>query len=526
MRKVMNVSSALICFAICTQQASAFEVYSTNEADNCAASGCHGDFNSGSYVSNKDGFAWGTDLMTGHLNFIPDGDCNTCHQSGPKGTVSIDFSISATRPKSCVGCHGRDEDATGSGAALQIGDGLRAHHSRAGVSTCAVCHSADTTPVGEHVIPFNYDPTRGNVADLTDSCADGQFEVSPGVLRAGLDNDGDGVADSADTDCSANQTPIADPNGPYMGTVGEAVQFDGSGSSDPDGTVVDYLWDFGDGNIGTGVNPTHTYATANLFTVTLTVTDDGSADDTATTTADIEDVVQPPDSDGDGVQDDADNCPSIANADQADNESDGIGDVCDDDDDNDGIADVDDLYPLGFADVPVGAFAFSFIEKLALSGITAGCGNANYCPTDPVTRAQMAVFLERGMNGSDYSPPPASGTVFFDVGAGDFAAAWIEQLAADGITAGCGAGNYCPGSQVTRDQMAVFLLRAKYGSGYSPPAPSGDFNDVPVDYWAAAWIEQLAAEGITAGCGNDNYCPTNPVTRDQMAVFLVRTFGL
>jgi hypothetical protein len=47
-----------------------------------------------------------------------------------------------------------------------------------------------------------------------------------------------------------------------------------------------------------------------------------------------------------------------------------------------------------------------------------------------------------------------------------------------------------------------------------------------MNYWAAAWIEQLAAEGITAGCGNGNYCPEAPVTRDQMAVFLVRTFGL
>jgi hypothetical protein len=234
----------------------------------------------------------------------------------------------------------------------------------------------------------------------------------------------------------------------------------------------------------------------------------------------------PTDIDGDGILNEVDNCPSDANPDQADNEKDGIGDVCDDDDDNDGIPDNDDLYPLGFADVPSGYWAFSFIETLARAGVTAGCGNANYCPTAPVTRAQMAVFLERGMRGSDYRPPAATGTVFLDVGAGDFAAAWIEQLAADGITAGCGGGNYCPENQVTRDQMAVFLLRAKYGSGYSPPAPSGNFNDVPVDYWAAAWIEQLAAEGITAGCGGGNYCPENPVTRDQMAVFLVRTFGL
>jgi hypothetical protein len=138
----------------------------------------------------------------------------------------------------------------------------------------------------------------------------------------------------------------------------------------------------------------------------------------------------------------------------------------------------------------------------------------------------MAVFLERGMNGSSYSPPGATGNVFLDVGAGDFAASFIEQLYADGITAGCGNNNYCPADEVTRAQMAVFLLRAKHGAGYSPPAATGAFNDVDLGYWAVHWIEQLAAEGITVGCGEGNYCPEDPVTRAQMAVFLVRTFGL
>jgi hypothetical protein len=50
--------------------------------------------------------------------------------------------------------------------------------------------------------------------------------------------------------------------------------------------------------------------------------------------------------------------------------------------------------------------------------------------------------------------------------------------------------------------------------------------DVPESYWAASWIEQLANEGITGGCGNGNYCPDTSVTRAQMAVFLVRTFNL
>ena len=60
----------------------------------------------------------------------------------------------------------------------------------------------------------------------------------------------------------------------------------------------------------------------------------------------------------------------------------------------------------------------------------------------------------------------------------------------------------------------------------SPPAATGVFTDVPLGSFADAWIEQLAAEGITSGCGAGIYCPDDAVTRDQMAVFLVRTFGL
>jgi hypothetical protein len=76
--------------------------------------------------------------------------------------------------------------------------------------------------------------------------------------------------------------------------------------------------------------------------------------------------------------------------------------------------------------------------------------------------------------------------------------------------------------------MAVFLLRSKYGAAYTPPAvgSSTGFGDVATDYWSAAWIKQLVTEGITAGCGSGNYCPEAPVTRAQMAVFLVKTFSL
>ncbi len=180
-----------------------------------------------------------------------------------------------------------------------------------------------------------------------------------------------------------------------------------------------------------------------------------------------------------------------------------------------------------FDDVPPGYWAYDYIQTLGSSGITSGCGNNNYCPEDPVTRAEMAVFLERGINGSSYTPPPATGSVFGDVPAGYWAAAWVEQLASDGISGGCGGGNYCPDDNVTRAQMSVFLLRAKHGSNYTPPAATGtQFGDVPANYWSADWIERLVAEGITSGCGGGNYCPDDDVTRAQMAVFLVRTFNL
>jgi hypothetical protein len=184
-----------------------------------------------------------------------------------------------------------------------------------------------------------------------------------------------------------------------------------------------------------------------------------------------------------------------------------------------------------FADVSYDYWAEEFIQRLYEAGITGGCGGTpqNYCPNTAVTRDQMAVFLLKGMHGPGFTPPAVgASTGFSDVPVSYWAAAWIKELAAQQITGGCAIGQYCPTSPVTRDQMAVFLLKAKYGFNYTPPAvgSSTGFNDVPVNHWAAAWIKQLAAESITGGCGTGLYCPGNPVNRAEMAVFLVRTFSL
>ncbi len=181
-----------------------------------------------------------------------------------------------------------------------------------------------------------------------------------------------------------------------------------------------------------------------------------------------------------------------------------------------------------FLDVPQSYWARRWIQAIYNAGLTSGCGSRIFCPDSATTRAQMAVFLLRGHDGSSYNPPAATGAVFSDVAATAFAAAWIEQLAARGITAGCGGGNYCPDSPVLREQMAVFVLRTKFGSAYTPVAATGIFADLPASSPYARWAEDLYNKGITAGCGVSplRFCPMAVVTRAQMAVFIATAFGL
>jgi hypothetical protein len=94
------------------------------------------------------------------------------------------------------------------------------------------------------------------------------------------------------------------------------------------------------------------------------------------------------------------------------------------------------------------------INRLAESGITGGCTSTRFCPTANVTRAQMAMFLDRSL------PLPAATQDYFDDDDGITGEASINRLAESGITGGCGGDRYCPGANVTRGQMAAFLRRA------------------------------------------------------------------
>ncbi len=151
------------------------------------------------------------------------------------------------------------------------------------------------------------------------------------------------------------------------------------------------------------------------------------------------------------------------------------------------------------------------IIRLAGLGVTAGCDIARYCPEESVTRAQMATFLARTL---DLSP---SGVEWFTDDNRNTHEDGINALADEQVSSGCDVGLYCPNDPITREHMASFMARAFD----LPPSDVNPFGDLANNRHVAA-IQALAAVGITTGCGDGNYCPDDPVTRSQMASFLIR----
>jgi hypothetical protein len=160
----------------------------------------------------------------------------------------------------------------------------------------------------------------------------------------------------------------------------------------------------------------------------------------------------------------------------------------------------------------------SDIEWLAETGITRGCNpsqaNTKFCPGRHVTRGEMAAFLHRAFPAI---PPVGAPQSFDDTGGSEFGPD-IAWLSATGITRGCGPTSFCPAEPVTRQQMAAFLVRALDLPMASNPDP---FSDDDRSIFEED-IARLAAADITRGCGPELFCPSDPVTRDQMAAFIHR----
>jgi hypothetical protein len=154
------------------------------------------------------------------------------------------------------------------------------------------------------------------------------------------------------------------------------------------------------------------------------------------------------------------------------------------------------------------------IDWLFDSGITAGCSLRRFCPTDPVSRGQMASFMARALD------LPATSTDYYDDDDGTSHESNINRLAAAGLTNGCGDRRFCPTAVVSRGQMATFLAKA-----LDIAAASEDYFDDDDGTTHEPNINRIAAAGLTSGCGTDRYCPSNAVSRSQMAAFLHRALG-
>jgi hypothetical protein len=115
---------------------------------------------------------------------------------------------------------------------------------------------------------------------------------------------------------------------------------------------------------------------------------------------------------------------------------------------------------------------------------------------------------------------------FLDVPPSQLFYSYVTTLVSNAVTVGLGDGTYGVNDDTERQQMAVFILKAKHGLCFVPPTCTGTFQDVPCPSQFANWIEELANEHITGGCTPDTYCPADSSTRGQMAVFLVKTFHL
>lgn len=159
------------------------------------------------------------------------------------------------------------------------------------------------------------------------------------------------------------------------------------------------------------------------------------------------------------------------------------------------------------------------IEALYAAGITAGCGPAVFCPNRPVTRAETAVFLTRALR----LAPGDQRAPFGDLDPEAWYALAVDRLYQTGVFTGYPDLTFRAEATITRAEMAAVLVRAL---GLTPATNGGSFQDVPAGVWFSPLVEALRLEGVTAGCGDGRFCPGDPVSRQQLALFLMRGLKL
>ncbi|MBZ0155379.1 MAG: S-layer homology domain-containing protein [Alphaproteobacteria bacterium] len=170
-----------------------------------------------------------------------------------------------------------------------------------------------------------------------------------------------------------------------------------------------------------------------------------------------------------------------------------------------------------FGDVSTGSVYWPYIEAIYNNSITVGCGSGNYCPSSSVTRGQMAAFITRSLYGEDFSYTLEP--YFSDVPETNGYFKYVQKLKDAGITTV--TGTYLVDSEVTRGQMAAFIVRSLYGEDFSYTLEPY-FSDVPSDHNFFKYVQKLKDVAITVVTGT--YGVDTVVTREQMAAFLARGF--
>jgi Tol biopolymer transport system component len=296
--------------------------------------------------------------------------------------------------------------------------------------------------------------------------ADGRFVSFESGARNLVDNDTNGVQDIFVRDRLTADFEAA----PTAGPVPLRVEFtDHSVNVSPS-----LVWDFGDGGTSAEQNPTHVYEGApGRYTVSLTCS--GRWGEITETRP--------------------------------------------------------DYVAITFSDAAPDVWAWQAALDCFVAGIVCGYGDGLYHPELPVTRDQMAVYIARALAGGEENVPEAGRPrSFLDVRRDHWAFDHIEYCVENGVLAGYGLALYHPDYVVTRDQMAVYVARAMVAPGgdaaIPDPLPPATFPDVPDSFWSCRHVEYCVSEGVVAGYGDGLYHPEYAVTRDQMAVYVARAFGL
>lgn len=154
-----------------------------------------------------------------------------------------------------------------------------------------------------------------------------------------------------------------------------------------------------------------------------------------------------------------------------------------------------------FADVPESHWAYGYIEALEGVGIVNHCGDQppTFCPNSPITRAEAVTWL---IKAQEKSPLPSPNPSFQDVVRNHWAYGYIERAFRDGVITVCPDPEsplfFCPKTELTRSDLAIWITRAKGWQPYDKRSPS--FSDVPSEHAAYAHIERLHAEGVRVKC--------------------------